>query len=280
MKHFILILAIMVANMCFAQKSFNGIVHYEIKRQTHNLSNNKEMVLPPELLKQIEEQLKKMATYQCKLTFDTQQSSYSKVIEEQTLSPSPVGETISLRSSFNGESLLYKNIQAKTFMEEVDMFGKAFVVSDSLPIYTWELTTETKQIGDYTCSKAIGKRVLTSAEKETLNTKQNENSKNLSITNNNSDEVTVWYCLDIPVSHGPEKFFGLPGLILEVNAKSFNILCSKIVLNSKEFKEVKQPKKGDKVTQKEFDALFNSKREQMKSQIKGQEGKNMLIMGQ
>ena len=44
--------------------------------------------------------------------------------------------------------------------------------------------------------------------------------------------VEAWYTLDIPVSHGPGEFWGLPGLILEVSAGNTTMLCSKIVFSN------------------------------------------------
>jgi GLPGLI family protein len=43
--------------------------------------------------------------------------------------------------------------------------------------------------------------------------------------------VTAWYTPEIPVNQGPDKYWGLPGLILEVNDGK-TVLCSKVVLNS------------------------------------------------
>jgi GLPGLI family protein len=46
--------------------------------------------------------------------------------------------------------------------------------------------------------------------------------------------ITAWYTPEIPVNQGPENYWGLPGLILEINDGKTVILCSKIVLNPKE----------------------------------------------
>jgi len=76
--------------------------------------------------------------------------------------------------------------------------------------------------------------------------------------------VTVWYTPEIPVSHGPDKYWGLPGLILEVNADKTHILCSKIIVNPKDKVVIKLPKKGKKVTRKEYEVLMEKQMNQMK----------------
>ena len=51
-------------------------------------------------------------------------------------------------------SKLYKNLKNNYFLEEKDLFGKEFLVKDSLETFKWEFINEEKKIGNYTCSKA------------------------------------------------------------------------------------------------------------------------------
>ncbi|MEZ4876468.1 MAG: GLPGLI family protein [Flavobacterium sp.] len=76
--------------------------------------------------------------------------------------------------------------------------------------------------------------------------------------------ITAWYTPEIPVSQGPEGYWGLPGLILEINDGKTVTLCSKIVLNAKEKAEIKAPKNGKVVSQKEYDETVISKMEEMR----------------
>jgi GLPGLI family protein len=63
--------------------------------------------------------------------------------------------------------------------------------------------------------------------------------------------ITAWYTPEIPVNQGPENYWGLPGLILEINDSKTVILCSKIVLNLKK-KRNKGAGKGSDFS-KEYD---------------------------
>ena len=85
--------------------------------------------------------------------------------------------------------------------------------------------------------------------------------------------ITAWYSPEIPVNQGPENYWGLPGLILEVNDGKTSILCSKIVLNSKDKVEIKAPTKGKQVTQKEYDEIVKNKMEEMKEMYGGRGGR-------
>jgi GLPGLI family protein len=75
--------------------------------------------------------------------------------------------------------------------------------------------------------------------------------------------VTAWYTPQIPVSQGPGDFWGLPGLILEINNGGMTVLCSKITLNPKDKVEIKRPTKGEKVSSAEFEAIMMKKLEEM-----------------
>ena len=85
-------------------------------------------------------------------------------------------------------------------------------------------------------------------------------------------EVTAWYTMQIPVNQGPGDYWGLPGLILEVNADRTTILCSKIVLNPAEKEEIKVPAKGKEVTQKEYNDIMKQKIKEMREMYGGRGG--------
>jgi len=82
--------------------------------------------------------------------------------------------------------------------------------------------------------------------------------------------VTAWYAPEIPVSQGPDNYWGLPGLILEVNDGKTVILCSKIVLNSKEKVEIKASTNGKVINQKEYDKTVVDKMEEFRQMNQGQ----------
>ena len=77
----------------------------------------------------------------------------------------------------------------------------------------------------------------------------------------------MWYTLDIPVNHGPGDYWGLPGLILELNSGNTTVLCSKIVLNPKEKMEIKEPTKGKEVSLEEYDEIIQEKMKEMEERM-------------
>jgi GLPGLI family protein len=79
-------------------------------------------------------------------------------------------------------------------------------VKDTARIISWELLNETKNINSFICQKARG--------------------------NFRGRTYIVWFTNDIPVSHGPWKLNGLPGLILEAtdSLKQFQYFAEKVEL--------------------------------------------------
>lgn len=65
---------------------------------------------------------------------------------------------------------------------------------------------------------------------------------------------------------------GFAGLILEVNDGTTTILCSKIVMNTKDKVEIKPATKGKQVTQAEYDEIVKKKMEEMKEMYGGKRG--------
>ena len=77
-------------------------------------------------------------------------------------------------------------------------------------------------------------------------------------------EVTAWYTPQVPINQGPDDFWGLPGLILEVNFDRTTILCTKIVMNPKEKDNIDKPDKGEVVTQEEYTKITMEKMQEFR----------------
>ncbi len=199
------------------------------------------------------------------LTFNKQECLYEEIQKlEKPKAPSN-GMVISVKFSLDGKS--YIDTKAKIKINENEIFGKEFLIVDALVKPEWKLVDETKKIGDYTCYKAEVTIPVTERQKSDYKDflKRQENKTSLFPMQEPKDKVvTAWYTPEIPVSLGPKNYWGLPGLILEINEGDFIMLCSKVTLSNKEVAEIKKPNTGKKVTQAEFDALEKAKIDSMK----------------
>jgi GLPGLI family protein len=125
------------------------------------------------------------------------------------------------------------------------------------------LSDETKKIGPYLCNKATV--LIEDKEKLFFNNISN------SVKSNILDEfdidtgvlVTAWYTTEIPIPLGPDEFWGLPGLILEVNDQRRVILCSKVTLRINDKQKIKLPSKGEMVSKAQYDMIVLRKIKEM-----------------
>jgi hypothetical protein len=77
-------------------------------------------------------------------------------------------------------------------------------------------------------------------------------------------QIVAWFTPQIPVSHGPSEYWGLPGLILEVSAGDTTMLCSKIVLNPKETVVIEAPSNGKEINKEDYQLTVNEKMQEFR----------------
>lgn len=110
------------------------------------------------------------------------------------------GATGGMRRSYDFSNV-YKNYPLKGKITIVDNIAKFFIYEDNVLSPKWEIKNENKTILGYKCQKAE--------------------------TNYRGRNWIVWFTPEIPISDGPWKLYGLPGLILQAEDKKdeFNFIC-------------------------------------------------------
>lgn len=273
-----------------AQKEFQGMAVYESKTSTGDITSrmqgNKDIT--PEMQKMIEERMKSMFEKTFILNFDKSASIYK---EEEKLEAPGQGQGGGMRMMFNslsgGGGTYYKNVKDKTYTVDKEFMGKEFLVKDSLPKLNWKMESETRMIGGYNCFKATAVIPVNKSDFRNARMKKEGDKKEESAKTEEKDKktnfmeqfdmpkeitITAWYTPEIPINQGPESYWGLPGLILEVNDGKTTILCSKVVLNSKDKAEIKAPSKGKTVSQNDYDEIVMKKLEEMSDMNPGRGG--------
>ena len=95
----------------------------------------------------------------------------------------------------------------------------------------WKVLNEPKSILGYNCKKAIK-------------------------IDDYKSKTYVWFTEEIPFGFGPKSYFGLPGLILEIEKGNDIFIAEKIEINPKNIK-IKKPKANLKTTAKEKEKIFS-----------------------
>ncbi|GAA4398709.1 hypothetical protein GCM10023187_09580 [Nibrella viscosa] len=134
----------------------------------------------------------------------------------------------------NDEYVIQRNFDKEKKIEIMEMLGKTYVIDDSLRTPRWKVTNKIKEVAGHICMSA-----------ETMDSVKNQ-------------KVTAWFAQDIPVQAGPEQYFGLPGLILELDINDGDALITATKVEFKPIdKEIPKPKaKGKKITEKEYNKLI------------------------
>ena len=162
---------------------------------------------------------------------------------------------------------IFKNIQEKTYTNKRELFGKVFLIKDSIAPTKWVMTGETKKIGKYnaykaTYTKEVEDRVMSFSRNRGQNS--NDEQNNPALPKTKLVTMTAWFTPEIPVSTGPAMYGGLPGLILEIGDDNRVMICTKVVLNPEEKIKLKEPNKGKVVSNSEFLTIQEDKAKEMR----------------
>ncbi|WP_413532471.1 GLPGLI family protein [Empedobacter brevis] len=151
-----------------------------------------------------------------------------------------------------GNNNLYYDYKNKSILDQRDLYGRKFIIKKQFINLDFVDTNETKTILGYKAQQAIAK------------------DGNL--------QVIVWYTKDINYNYSPDFYLGVNGFVLREelikNLENRQVITVIEAINIKPLKKVQItiPKKGDFVTDQEFDRIMketNRKRDELYEQSQG-----------
>ncbi|MGR7812400.1 GLPGLI family protein [Lacinutrix undariae] len=263
-------------------QDFQGKAYYESKTSV-DMDGFGGRQMSEEQKKQVANRMKSLFEKTYVLTFNQTESMYKEDEKLEAPGASSGGRFGGFASSFTGGPQ-YKNVKEGQLLQEQEFFGKQFLVKDELKPLQWVMGTETKQIGQYTAFKATAVKQVTGTDFSSFRGRgagDDSNKKDKDSISGDKKKgdtpreitVTAWYTPQIPINQGPGEYWGLPGLILEINADKTIILCSKIILNPGEKDEIKVPSKGKEVTREAYDKIVKDKTAEMRENFSGRGGR-------
>lgn len=125
--------------------------------------------------------------------------------------------------------LYYSDYKKHQWIAKLFIADESFIVSDSYDPFNWEITTETKVIAGYSCYGAK--------------------------TSFRGRDYIAYFTPEIPLSSGPYKFGGLPGLILEIKTsdEKFAWFCRSISkISPSEIKQIVAPTGKKAISQEAY----------------------------
>lgn len=142
---------------------------------------------------------------------------------------------------------IHKNFSNKTQKDVLEIFGKVHIIEDSLAPMKWKIKNDIKEIAGHICMNAV--------REDTIKLQKFE----------------AWFALDIPIPAGPERSYGLPGLILELDVnKGAMVITAQTITLKKLTNELDFPVKlkGKKITEAAYQDIISKR---MKEKIKAEE---------
>ena len=271
MKKLATLILLLITTSFFAQKKFEGKAVY-MSKTTMDMSRFGDRYTEQQK-KQMKARMKNFLEKTYTLTFNRSESSFKENVSLEA----PGGASGRSWGRSNGQGSIYKNVQDRKMIEDVEQFSKRFLITEEMEQPKWELGTETKKIGQYTCYKAtmtkedtsidwgsmFGRRRNNTAKKDSTKTDAKESAPKKRILS-----ITAWYTPQVPVSAGPDTYWGLPGLILELSAGRTTMLCTEITINPDDAIAIKTPTKGKKVNREEYNKIVKEKTEEIRNQFR------------
>ncbi len=130
---------------------------------------------------------------------------------------------------------IQRDFETNTLHDVIQMLGKVYLVDDTLAAPDWKIMNDMKEVAGHVCMNAFRDDTL------------------------KKQKINVWFALDIPVPSGPERFGGLPGLILEVDVNDGGMLITADKIELKKLTtELDPPKKakGKKVNEAAYEDVI------------------------
>jgi GLPGLI family protein len=142
---------------------------------------------------------------------------------------------------------IHKYFETKKQKDIIEIFSKVHIIEDSLPKMQWKIKNDIKEVAGHICMNAV--------REDTIKLQKFE----------------AWFALDIPIPAGPERSFGLPGLILELNVNNGAMLIEALTITQKKLTtELDLPLKlkAKKITEAVYQDIVSKR---MKEKIKAEE---------
>lgn len=231
-----------------------GVVIYERKQHLHRNVNEEMRAMIPEY--RINKQM---------LLFTDQQSLYKAVPIDEAPDPfnTRTGSSIKLGG---GNQETYFIFGQNKKLTAAELFGDAYLIKDTIKIQKWSLLGETKTIAGFLCRKAITTIKSFRQSVRIMDGGSLSGQQTPPVPKQVDTEVVAWYAEALQSPAGPESYLGLPGVILELDVdKGAITFLATAVQPLNDLSLIKEPKKGKKVTQEEYNNEMKRMMENMGS---------------
>jgi GLPGLI family protein len=222
----------LVPNQFIYSQNDHMLAYYGKKYSNIKLDSTKISERILKLHNELEKQISlSMSEVEYQLIF-TKTESLFKVTERLEQGSNDMLDLAIMRA--DGDGLRYNNLQTNEKLHQKEFFGKLLLIDISAREQKWDFVNETKKIGQFNCFKATS-----------IKTTRNP-------VGTFKKPVVVWYTTELPFSHGPIGYGGLPGLIVELSYENATYFLKSVDFNPKTTYKIEKPAKGKKVSIEEY----------------------------
>ena len=242
MKTILLYITLFCVTSCFAQ-DFSGEILY--KKIVHSDDLQKTNTAPSI-------NMKALANASEGLTYVLKFNSEESVFHVEEIAKREVSkyDAPALRIG-GGKGLYYKKLNSGRTLRQMEFFGQDFIVEIPDSKYQWEVTGDTKKIGNYTVRKAVTSYLSKAPHKE---------------LEDKMVYLEAWFTSEIPISFGPREIGGLPGLVLEFTSGKVTYRAYQISLDTEtEGAPLDKPSQGKIVTEEQLAEIGKKMMERMRN---------------
>jgi GLPGLI family protein len=218
---------IIIITLAISFKSLNaqtfiekGLIEYTV------VVNNHKAMGEGRWAEMFKDKIPKLSTSYYQLTFNSDKSIYLfNRKDDKTKSP--------FMNDAGEENVWFNDYTSDKFVQQKQIFGNTYILSDSLLNIDWKITNESRNIAGFNCRKAVGVFF-------------------------DSVYVFAFYTDEITVSGGPMGLHGLPGMILGITIPRMfsSWVASKIEINGVNYNKIIAPTKGKKKKPSELEATI------------------------
>src|SRR5882672_9002501 len=182
-KMFFAGLSLMIATALHAQQKEGKVIYQRTMQMQIQINDND----------QLSSMLPKSRTDKFEMSLGNNQSIFKHVEEEQQ-NDEFGGNGMNIRMVGPGmDDITYCNYDNSAKTEQRELFGKKFLVSDSIRKLNWKMGDDTKTIAGYTCRKAVAQRY---SKRMSMNINNGVMEKK---EINDTSNIVAWFTMDIPV---------------------------------------------------------------------------------
>jgi GLPGLI family protein len=197
MKKILFVLIILLPLAASAQQAFEGKARYLV---THNWTKKLEAI--PYISKLQKERTAYMWGNDSEwklynnLYFDATTSKFED--SEEKADPRDDGSWAGRKELF----FMKRDFVNNTMTDAMEFLGKNYLIEDEIPSIEWKIQNDLKEVAGHICMKAFAEDTL------------------------KNQKIVAWFAQDIPISAGPDRFSGLPGMILEIDINDGAMIMS------------------------------------------------------